>query len=245
MAEWIAPDWPASDRIFACCTTRTGGRSEAGYHSFNLATHVGDDPQTVASNRQILLEHLRLPGEPQWLEQVHSTDVVDLDSSSERRADAALTRAPATIAVVMTADCLPVLFTNLDGSEVAAAHAGWRGLLNGVLEKTIEAMKSPARQVMVWLGPAIGPDRFEVGEEVREAFVQFDPAAESYFKQSRPGHFLADLYGLARQRLNGVGIDTIYGGDYCTFRDEQRWFSYRRDRHCGRQASLIYIKPNP
>lgn len=245
MVEWITPDWPAPESVFACCTTRNGGHSEAGYRGFNLATHVDDDPQTVDSNRHLLVEQLQLPGEPQWLEQVHSTDVVDLDASTRRQADAALAHKPGTVAVVMTADCLPALITDSEGSEVAAAHAGWRGLLNGVLEKTVQTMKSPTDRLMVWLGPAIGPDSFEVGEEVREAFVRLDPVAGVHFRQNRPGHYLADLYGLARQRLNRLGIDTIYGGDHCTFRDEQRWFSYRRDRYCGRQASLIYIKPNP
>lgn len=245
MADWIMPDWPAPETVMACCTTRNGGHSEAGCRSFNLATHVEDDPHTVELNRQLLIKELLLPGEPRWLEQVHSTDVVDLDSSSERRADAALTSKPGTVAVVMTADCLPALITNTEGSEVAAAHAGWRGLLNGILEKTVTSMKSPPDRLMVWLGPAIGPDHFEVGEEVFEAFARHDPAAEKYFKANRPGHYLADLYGLARQRLNSVGIDAIYGGNHCTFRDEQHWFSYRRNKCCGRQASLIYIKPNP
>nr|MDJ0833486.1 peptidoglycan editing factor PgeF [Gammaproteobacteria bacterium] len=209
----------------------------------NLAAHVDDDPDLVAQNRQQLVTSLELPAEPQWLEQIHSTTVIDLDRTQTRQGDAAITARPATIAAVLTADCLPVLLCNRDGSEVGAAHAGWRGLVGGVVEQSVSAMRSEPAQLMAWLGPAIGPHNFEVGSEVREAFVRQHASAEACFQVNRPGHYLADLYALARLRLELLGIRQISGGEYCTYQDQQRFFSYRRDRHTGRQASLIYIRP--
>ena len=241
--ELIYPDWDAPEQIQALCTTRYGGVSDGLYTSLNLASHVEDEPAHVSQNRQRLVRQLELPAEPQWLEQTHSTTVVDLDHENQRLGDAAISSTPGSIAVVLTADCLPVLLCNRTGDEVAAAHAGWRGLVNGVIEQTVNAMRSEPGQLMAWLGPAIGPQSFEVGTEVREAFVQRHTQADACFRENRPGHYLADLYALARLRLELLGISEISGGDYCTFEDSQRFFSYRRDRQTGRQASLIYIQP--
>jgi YfiH family protein len=238
----ISPDWPAPAEVVACCTTRRGGVSEGAYTSLNLAHHVDDVPERVAANRTRLRDQLGLPSEPQWLAQTHSIDVVDLDNSDLREADAAVTRSAGTIAVVMTADCLPVLFCNRDGTEVAAVHAGWRGLVNGVLEATVMRMHSEAPQLLAWLGPAIGPQHFEVGEEVRSAFTAQHAEDDAAFSVNRPGHYLADLYSLARARLNRLGVGHICGGEYCTFADRERFFSYRREARTGRQASLIYIR---
>lgn len=241
--EMIRPDWNAPAQIRALCTTRNGGISAGAYASLNLAAHVEDDPEHVSRNRERLARALDLPTEPQWLEQTHSTTVIDLDHDNHRHGDAAISSTVGTIAVVLTADCLPVLLCNRNADEVAAAHAGWRGLVNGVLEQTVHAMRSDPAQLIAWLGPAIGPQSFEVGNEVREAFIQQHTQAEDCFRQNRPGHYLADLYALARLRLAALGIHEISGGDYCTFQDSQSFYSYRRDRQTGRQASLIYIKP--
>ena len=239
--EFITPDWDAPAHIRAACSTRAGGVSRNGYASLNLASHVEDLPSAVAQNRLRLREQLKLPNEPQWLEQTHSTRVIDLNHQSSRDGDAACTRKAGQVAVVLTADCLPVLFCNAAGSEVAAAHAGWRGLLNGVLEQTVDAMQSDASQILAWLGPAIGPQHFEVGAEVRAAFVQQEASAAECFKENRPGHYLADLYQLARLRLKKHGVNAIWGGDHCTFAEAERFFSYRRTPKTGRQASLIWI----
>ncbi|MCP4077643.1 MAG: peptidoglycan editing factor PgeF [Gammaproteobacteria bacterium] len=238
--EIILPDWEARSSVNAFCTTRLGGVSKHGYDSFNLATHVEDDAEDVATNRLHLSQVLNLPAEPQWLDQTHSVNVAELDETGDRQADAAITRSPGNVAVVLTADCLPVLFCNRQGTEVAAAHAGWRGLLNGVLEQTASQMKSDAKDILAWMGPAIGPLKFEVGEEVRQAFVLHDQQNENFFQQNRPGHFLADLYSIARLRLKNLGLQHISGGDFCTFTDH-RFFSYRREKMTGRQACLIYI----
>jgi polyphenol oxidase len=240
-AQWSAP----APAVTAFCTTRAGGVSEGGFASLNLADHVQDDPQAVAQNRQLLKQQLALPAEPEWLKQTHSIDVIDLNHSPSREGDAAFCATPGRIAVVMTADCLPVLLCNTAGTEVAAAHAGWRGLLNGILEKTVVAMNSENEQIMAWLGPAIGPANFEVGSEVREQFIEQDAAATSCFIQNRVGHYLADLYSLARIRLHKVGVTLISGGEFCTFSERERFFSYRRENLTGRQASLIYINKNP
>lgn len=240
-AQWVIPVPPIS----AFCTTRSGGVSEGEFSSLNLADHVQDDPLAVAHNRQCLKQQLALAEEPQWLNQTHSIDVIDLDNSTQRAGDAAFCSTPGRSAVVMTADCLPVLFCNTAGSEVAAAHAGWRGLLNGILEKTVNAMQADNLQIMAWLGPAIGPGQFEVGSEVREQFVAQDSAAHGCFISNRPGHYLADLYALARMRLHKVGVTLISGGGFCTYSDHQRFFSYRREKVTGRQASMIYINKKP
>jgi YfiH family protein len=239
--DWITPEWNAPAQIHAACTTRSGGVSSGGYASLNLATHVEDSPQAVEQNRRVLRQQLNLPAEPEWLEQTHSTRVINLAQQTTRTGDAAFTREAGQVAVVLTADCLPVLFCNTAGTEVAAAHAGWRGLLAGVLEQTVGAMQSEPAQILAWLGPAIGPQHFEVGNEVRAAFVQQDARATDSFQQNRPGHYLADLYRLARQRLKKHGIGAISGGNDCTYAEPERFFSYRRESKTGRQASLIWI----
>ena len=240
--ECVFADWPAPESVFACCSTRAGGVSLHGFGSLNLATHVGDDGAHVILNRQRLVDVLKLPSQPQWLNQTHSINVIDLDTDDSREGDAAMTRVKGKVAVVLTADCLPVLFCNRQGTEVAAAHAGWRGLLNGVLEKTVQKMKSPAGDIMAWMGPAIGPLQFEVGEEVREAFINNDSESRSYFKQNRASHYLADLYSISRLRLKKLGLLSVYGGEFCTFTQGEHFFSYRKEQKSGRQASLIYIK---
>jgi YfiH family protein len=238
---WIQPDWPAPARVKALTTTRTGGVSKAPYDTLNLGTHVGDDPSRVADNRGILRQ--ALPGEPRWLNQVHGTTVVDAAvGDGVPDADAAFTRESCRVCVVMTADCLPVLLCDRAGTVVAAAHAGWRGLFDGVIEATVAAMGVPPGQLLAWLGPAIGPDAFEVGGEVRAAFMGHNPAAEAAFRPSPNQHkWLANIYLLARQRLVRAGVTGIHGGDACTVSDPARFFSYRRDGVTGRMASLIWL----
>ncbi len=240
MAEFLIPDWPAPDNVCALQTLRSGGCSPAPWDSLNLGDHVGDDAQRVMANRARL--RASLPADPCWLQQVHGVDVVDAASAAPgSAADAAYARVPGRVCVVMTADCLPVLFCDRAGTVVAAAHAGWRGLLAGVLEQTLAAMGCPAETVLAWLGPAIGPDNFEVGDEVRAAFVAGNAEAAAAFRPAGDGKWLADLYALARQRLSSVGVAGVYGGDGCTFAERDRFFSYRRDGVTGRQASLIWL----
>ncbi len=241
MPEVFVPDWPAPANIGTLQTLRGGGCSPAPWDSLNLGDHVGDDPACVAANRARLRG--LLPADPVWLQQVHGTTAVDIANTTKSvQADAAFCREPGRVCAVMTADCLPVLFCDRAGSVVAAAHAGWRGLLGGVLEATINAMQVPGEEILVWLGPAIGPHRFEVGQEVKEAFVAVESHAAKAFRQLGDGQWLADLYLLARQRLNSVGITAIYGEVLCTFSDEKRFFSYRRDGVTGRMASLIWLR---
>ncbi|HLO62579.1 MAG TPA: peptidoglycan editing factor PgeF [Azonexus sp.] len=239
-ADSLLPDWPAPANVRALQTLRTGGCSPAPWNSLNLGDHVGDDPTRVAANRGSLRE--RLPAEPLWLNQVHGTTVVDAASATQRvAADAAFSRRPGAVCAVMTADCLPVLFCDRAGTVVAAAHAGWRGLLDGVLENTVAAMQVPAGELLAWLGPAIGPERFEVGDEVRAAFVAKDAGAAACFVAQADGKWLADIYGLARQRLVGLGVAHISGGNVCTVSDAEHYFSYRRDGVTGRMATLIWL----
>jgi YfiH family protein len=238
----LVPDWPAPVSVRACVSTREGGVSRAPYASLNLAAHVGDDAGAVRENRRRLREALALPAEPVWLDQVHGVRVLDLDADTDdRRADAALTRREGVVCAVLTADCLPVLLCDRQGSLVAAAHAGWRGLRAGVLEATVAATGLPGGRLMAWLGPGIGPGRFEVGPEVREAFLGLDPGAEDCFRRGPGERYLADLYALARRRLASVGIADVYGGGLCSFEDRVRFYSYRRERRTGRMASLIWL----
>jgi len=240
MADFLIPDWPAPDNVRALQTLRTGGCSPAPWNSFNLGDHVGDEAARVAANRALL--RASLPAEPCWLRQVHGVSVVDAASTAAGvEADAACARVAGSVCVVMTADCLPVLFCNRQGTVVAAAHAGWRGLLAGVLENTLETMQCPASDVLAWLGPAIGPDNFEVGDEVRSAFFARDAGAAGAFQSLGQGKWLADLYGLARRRLAAAGVIGVYGGTWCTVADGGRFFSYRRDGVTGRQGSLIWL----
>lgn len=250
-SNWVAmmsldviwPDWLAPAGVMACSSTRNGGVSREGWSSLNLAQHVGDAPSAVAENRRRLRSELALPAEPSWLQQVHGTRV-ETPGHDQPCADACTTACPHEVCVVMTADCLPVLLCNLAGTRVAAAHAGWRGLLAGVLEQTVARFNDEPDHILAWLGPAIGPDAFEVGDEVRSGFVHQDPSAAAHFRSVRSGHWMADLYGLARLRLAAVGVTAISGGDYCTFSDAQRFFSYRRDRITGRMASMVWLQPS-
>lgn len=241
----MRPVWPAPMNVRAAVTTRHGGMSKGAYASMNLGMHVGDDPDMVVANRQLLVSALNLPSEPVWLEQVHGTAAVDAAAASANTvADATVACKPGGVCAVMTADCLPVFFCDRAGTRVAVAHAGWRGLAAGVLEATMEKLDVDPGELLAWLGPAIGPTAFEVGEEVREIFMEQNANSHSCFKKSkRPGHYLADLYGLARLRLQVKGLQAINGGDCCTYTDADNFFSYRRDGDCGRMASLIWLEP--
>jgi polyphenol oxidase len=239
-ADWIEPDWPALQRVQALVTTRNGGVSRGAYASLNLGTRVGDDPYAVSENRARL--SAVLPSEPQWLEQVHGVDVVQADrAGGESIADAAFTRVPDVVCAVQIADCLPVFFCDRAGTRVASAHAGWRGLSAGVLERTVSSLGVPPNELMAWLGPAIGPQKFEVGADVFEKFTAVDPASSAAFKPLREGKWLADLYALARGRLLLAGVTAIFGGGLCTFSDPARFFSHRRDGVTGRQGAFIWI----
>jgi len=247
-AHCIEPEWPAPPGILALSTTRVGGASTDAYAANNLGHHVGDQPQAVAANRERLLSELPAGAAVQWLEQVHGARVVEArGSQTPPRADACWSTCPGMACAVLTADCLPVLFADCRGEVVAAAHAGWRGLLAGVLEASVAAMGRAPADILAWLGPAIGPDAFEVGPEVRAQFLasRSGEVAGACFVPSprREGHYLADLYQLARLRLAACGVTHTYGGTLCTFSDPERFYSYRRDGQTGRMASLILIKP--
>ena len=236
----IVPEWPAPANVKALQTTRNGGASAAPYDSFNLGSHVGDNPLVVNRNR-MQLAHL-MPSEPVWLNQVHGITVVDAGQAScLPQGDACVSTHRGAVCVVMTADCLPVLLCDDKGSVVGAAHAGWRGLCDGVIEYTVKEMKVPASTLMAWFGPAIGPAAFEVGEEVRAAFIAKQPEAVAAFVPGKPGKWLADIYQLARLRLQALGIQRIYGGNLCTFSDAERFYSYRRDGVTGRMGSFIWL----
>jgi YfiH family protein len=237
----IVPDWPAPSRVRAAFTLRQGGVSEGPYASLNLGAHVGDSPDAVAENRRRVRERLELPAEPSWLRQVHGSTVVDLDRDEEPTGDAALTREPGRVCVIQVADCMPVLFAARDGSAVAAAHAGWRGLAGGVLEATVERLAIEPGSLIAWLGPAIGRAHFEVGDEVRAAFLARDPDATGAFERNARGRWQCDLAMLARRRLVALGVREIHGGTWCTYADAERFFSYRRDGQCGRMAALIWL----
>lgn len=237
----LIPDWPAPAGVRACVTTRGGGVSQTPYDAFNLGDHVGDQPAAVAENRRRLGE--ACDARPAWLRQVHGLAVAYADPQTIAEADASWTDAPGVACTVMTADCLPALFCNRAGTKVAAAHAGWRGLAGGVLEATLDALAEAPEDVLVWLGPAIGPKAFEVGPEVREAFMAAHPqAAPAFLPGVQPGKFMADIYALARIRLAACGVEAVYGGGYCTVTDP-RFFSYRANPHTGRFASLVWLEP--
>jgi YfiH family protein len=239
--DWIVPYWPAPERVASLATTRRGGLGGGVFASLNLGDHVGDDPSVVAANREILRR--RIDARPVWLRQVHGARVIDAARAGPLppEADAAFTRQAGIACAVLTADCLPVLFCDFEGTVVAAAHAGWRGLLAGVLEATVAAMEVPGGELMAWLGPAIGPRAFEVGGEVRAAFVAAGAEAAAAFRPAGGGKWLADLYRLARLRLAGQGVARVCGGDWCTLSEPERFFSYRRDGRTGRMASLIWL----
>ena len=245
MIPTIKPDWPAPFHIHALMTTRDGGVSQAPYHSLNLGDHVGDNTEHVALNRQRLCQELQLPSEPVWLNQTHSTDVTIIENNQycDRQSDAAYTSEKNRICTVLTADCLPLLVTNRKGSEVAAIHAGWRGLANGVIEVTLSEFQSPPEEIMVWLGAAIGSEAFEVGDEVVTIFASENREAEQAFTPSKSDRrkWFADIYHLARLRLEKMGINAIYGGGLSTYSDDKRFYSYRRDGITGRMATMIWI----
>lgn len=237
--NWLTPDWPAPASVRACVTTREGGVSEAPFDSLNLGGHVDDRPQAVAENRRRLTEHFSI--QPAWLHQVHGITVAHADPGIVATADASWTATPGIACAAMTADCLPALFCDRAGTRVAAAHAGWRGLAAGVLEATLDSLDVAPEDVLVWLGPAIGPQAFEVGAEVREVFVkQLPEAATAFAPSNNAGKFMADIYQLARLRLAERGVTAVYGGGFCTVTDP-RFFSYRRASRTGRFASLVWI----
>lgn len=240
MTSWLTPDWPAPANVRACVTTRAGGVSAPPFDSFNLGDHVGDEPAAVAENRRRLTEALGC--RPAWLSQVHGIDVVQADPASVATADASWSATPGVACTIMTADCLPALFCDRAGTRVGAAHAGWRGLAGGVLEATVDALGVAPAELLVWLGPSIGPQAFEVGPEVREAFLADHAEAERAFVASaNAGKYMADIYALARIRLAAKGATAIYGGDFCTYSDTERFYSYRRSSRTGRLASLIWL----
>jgi len=242
MSNFFIPDWPVPSHIKSMQTLRSGGKSEGKYNSFNLATHVNDEINAVHLNRDLLNQYL--PSAPYWLNQTHSVDVLKLPSPM-LNGDASYTIDKNKVCVVQTADCLPLLVTNMDGTIVAAIHAGWRGLLNGVIENTIEKMNISPNELLVWLGPAISQKHFEVGFDVKNSFCQKHIEAEKAFHLISEQKWLADIYALAKIRLNLCGVKQIYSGsvsdDYCTFANEIDYFSYRRDGITGRMASLIWI----
>jgi len=236
----IIPDWPAPANVRALQTTRHGGSSVSPYDSFNLGSHVGDNPLAVSRNRMLL--SALCPSEPVWLNQVHGVNVADAGHAGcQPEVHASVTTHPGAVCVVMTADCLPILLCDDRGTVVGAAHAGWRGLCDGVIETTVIAMQASPSTLMAWLGPAIGPGEFEVGDEVRAAFVAKQAQAAAAFIPSKNGKWLADLYQLARLRLNAAGVTRIYGGDLCTYSDSERFYSYRRDGVTGRMGTFIWL----
>lgn len=253
MPEWITPDWPAPPQVRAAATLRTGGVSKGPFASLNLGSHVGDDPAAVAENRRLVREALALPAEPTWLNQVHGIHVVDAavdlttydtpcdTASTPPTADVSFATRAGAVCVVMTADCLPVLFCDRQGTRVAAAHAGWRGLAGGVLGATVRALDVPASQLMAWLGPAIEPDAFEVGDEVRDQFLKLGAENEAAFQSNARARWQADLYRLARNELARLGVTAVHGGGLQCYADSKRFFSYRRANRTGRMATLVWL----
>jgi len=238
--QMIIPNWPAPNNVRAIQTTRVGGHSSEPYDSLNLGDHVGDKSMTVARNRMLLSDLLHT--EPVWLKQVHGNVVASADEAScLPEADACIARHRDSVCVVLTADCLPILLCDTKGSVVGAVHAGWKGLAAGVIEATVKEMGVDPQSMMAWLGPAISQSSFEVGDEVRTVFVEADPKAASAFIQGQDGKWMADIYALARLRLNALGITQIYGGEFCTFKDHERFFSHRRDGVTGRMGTFIWL----
>ena len=240
----LEADWPAPPGVVAFTTLRSAaGASRAPFDAFNLGLRSGDDPAAAMANRAALHAAIGTAHPPRWLHQVHGVAVhrADGETHEEPTADAAVTDVPGLPLAILTADCLPVLFAAQDGREIGAAHAGWPGLSAGVLEATLAAMRTPAAELLAWIGPGAGPARYEVGENVHAAFVDQDAGAAAGFAPTRPGHWLADLPWLARRRLAAAGVQRVFGGTECTISQPQRWYSYRRDGATGRMASLIWI----
>lgn len=242
--EWIVPQWPVPPRVRAFATTRAGGVSQGVHAGFNVGDAVQDDPARVAANRARL--RAVLPAEPCWLRQVHGTRVVRAEAQAGQlpEADASVTRQPGVVLAIQTADCLPLLLAARDGSVVAAAHAGWRGLASGVIESALQSMDVPAGEVVAWMGPCIGPGAYQVGGDVHASFTWAHPDAASAFvpDAEAPGKYRMDMYALARQRLTGMGVTSIHGGGFCTYSDPQRFYSYRRDGQTGRMATLLWLQ---
>lgn len=241
--DWIKPDWPAPQNVRAFVTTRHGGISTGEYASMNLGLHSGDERANVEKNRALVRE--RLPSDPRWLKQVHGIAVADLDHVAPDAAliaDAAVTGKKSRVAVVLTADCMPLFLCDVHGTRVAVAHAGWRGMAAGVIEATVEALWTKPGDVLAWMGPTIGPAAFEVGPEVRAAFMEVDPSAGAAFVARAGGKFMADLYALARQRLQRAGVASVTGGGFCTNRDSERFFSYRRAQKSGRMGAFVWME---
>jgi YfiH family protein len=238
---FLVPEWPAPPAVRAVMTTRAGGVSGGPYASLNLASHVGDDPESVAENRRRLRAWLELPSDPSWLTQVHGLEVARLPQNLPDSADAAVAFTRGPVCAVLVADCLPVFLAGINGDRVGLAHAGWRGLTGGVIEATVAALDCDPALLVAWLGPAIGRRHFEVGAEVRDACLTGHPEAGAEFRPGRAGRWFADLPGLARRRLAACGVRAVLGGDLCTFSDPARFFSYRRDGATGRMAALIWL----
>lgn len=241
--DWIEADWPAPAGIVAGTTTRHGGVSDEKYRSMNLGAHVGDEPDRVAENRRRFVADCGLAREPDWLIQVHGSAVRVAGAADPAEADAAIAHGPGAIVAVLTADCLPIVLSADNGEEIAAIHAGWRGLAAGIVAAAVASMKTRPDRLLAWLGPAISQPAFEVGDEVRAAFVAADAGAESCFLPNDRGRWQADLYALAKRRLVAAGVAAVYGGGLCTFGDSKRFFSYRRDGQCGRMATFIHRTP--
>lgn len=240
--EFIYPDWPAPVHVKALTTTRIGGFSEVPFNSFNLSLRSGDKVERVQRNRALLVESAGLPAEPLWLRQVHGNRVVDAAVSEPySEGDGSYVAEPGHVCVVLTADCCPVFLCDRGGSRVAVLHGGWRGLARGLIEQGVARMSVPGTELMAWLGPAIGPQAFEVGDDVYGAFVGLNGEAKEAFTKKKNGRWLADICRLAQQRLHAVGVKNVYGGGYCTVSERERFFSYRRDRVCGHMASLIWL----
>lgn len=249
MRPWIEASWPAPPGVSAITTTRVGaGVSQPPFAAFNMGLRSGDERAAVLENRRQLQHMLALPSAPHWLRQVHGVQVAQIaaapsDDGDEPEADAAVTAKRGQVLAILTADCLPVVLAACDGSEIAAAHAGWRGLAAGVLEGTLATMQTAPQHLRAWLGPAASARHYEIGAEVREAFIGHDAAAAACFAAIRPGHWKVDLYALARQRLiaSGMSADAIYGGEHCTIEEHRTFYSYRRDGHTGRMATLVWM----
>ncbi len=240
MGEELRPDWSIPGVVAFTTLRHAGGSSCAPFDDFNLGARCGDADVAVAENRAQLISKHALPSPPRWLRQVHGTHVIIDPGFDEPEADAAVTRIADTALAILTADCLPVVFAAGDGSEIAAAHAGWRGLAGGILEETVAQMQTSPDRIMAWLGPAAGPQAYEVGQEVFDTFVECDARDAEAFQPTRPGHWLVDLYALARRRLASVGVSAVVGGDLCTISDAHRFFSHRRDQRSGRMATIVY-----
>lgn len=242
--SYLKADWPAPENVKAYTTTRLDGFSKASFAQFNLATHVDDELEAVKKNRTKLLTDLNLQQQPYWLNQVHGTQVVDLSQSPfTPTADASFCSLPHHACVILTADCLPILLCDINGQEVGAVHAGWRGLLNGVIDATINAMQTPAKKLLAWLGPAIGPDKFEINQQIKDDFITRHPAFEPAFWHKSRSSVLANLYQLASINLQQLGVTQIYGANHCVYTEDTLFYSYRRDqKKTGRMASLIWIE---